>query len=331
MHAFLRLRRQGPAVPQKLIIDADPGIGDAFAVLTALTDPSIEVVGLTATAGAVSGVQASRNLQFLVDLVDPLKHPRIGASNGASVIFGTGRDTVRTRHSFTGTDGLGDIEVTIPDLHNRRESAKLLVDLVRESPHEIRIVTLGPLTNLAAAFELDPGFAGLLDGVVCLGGTDQCAGDVSPVAEFNIGCDPEAASIVFQSPMSTVLVPLNVSSSSALTFEDVDVLTDLIQSAPNGTVLSDMLRFSYRAHHQLALEEIPLHAVVALAVAARAESFAVEPVRADVETDGRLTRGMTVIDRRVDIMGQTNIDVVSRVDEHGIVDYFSRSLRRIAG
>ena len=116
-----------------------------------------------------------------------------------------------------------------------------------------------------------------------------------------------------------------------LTFEDVDQLTQLIESTTNGEVLSSLLQFSIRANRQeLAFEGIPLHGVVALAVAAHAEAFTVEAVRAEVETGGQLTRGMTVIDRRSVFKGQTNVDLVTSIDEHGVIDYFSRSFRRAA-
>lgn len=322
---------QSVPVPQKLIIDADPGIGDAFAVLTALVDPSVEVIGLTATAGSVSGIQATRNLQFLMDLVDPLKHSRIGESNGASAVIDGADGFDRTRHSLRGEDGLGDLRITVPDLHNRRESAKLIVDLVQESPHEVSVLALGPLTNLAAAIEFDPELPSLLERIVCLGGTDRCPGDISAVAEFNIGCDPEAAALVLKSSAKSVLVPLDVSGSSVLTFDDVDVLTDLIRNTKNGDVLSSLLNYSLRAQRLVAREGIPLHSVVALAVAANAEPYSLEAVQADVELYGRLTRGMTVIDRRPGFNAETNLDVVSSVDELGVVDYFSRSLRRAAG
>ena len=92
-----------------------------------------------------------------------------------------------------------------------------------------------------------------------------------------------------------------------------------------------MLQFSIRANRQhLAFEGVSLHGIVALAVAAKAEAFSVEAVRADVETSGQLTRGMTVIDRRRISKGQTNVDFVSSIDELGVVDYFSRHFRRAA-
>lgn len=316
---------------QKIIIDADPGIGDALAVLAALVDPSLDVIGLTATAGAVSGPQATRNLQFLTELVDPLKLPRISQCDLPAVVMQAGPHDVPTRHSLTGPHGLGDVVVEVPDLHNRRESAKLIVDLVREFPHEVKLLTLGPLTNLATACDLDPELPALLNSIVCLGGVNSGSGDITAVAEFNIWGDPEAAAEVFQLPTPTILVPLESSSSAVLTFDDVDMLTDLIDGTTNGEVLAALLQYSIRANRtQLAFEGIPLHSMAALAVAAQAEPFTLESVQADVETSGQLTRGMTVIDRRRVFTGQTNLDMVATIDELGVVDYFSRSFRRAA-
>lgn len=318
-------------MPQKIIIDADPGIGDALAILTALVDPSLDVRAVTAAAGSVSGLQATRNLQYLVDLVDPPKHPRIGQSELPAIAGRFTPGDIPTRHNFFGLNGLGDVPVEVPDLHNRRESAKLIVDLVREFPHETRLLALGPLTNVAAACELDPEFPELVESIVCLGGVNNANGDVSAVAEFNIWGDPDAAAAVFDLPTTKVLVPLDVSGSAILTFEDVNQLSELTESTTNGDVLSSMLQYSIRANRQeLAFEGIPLHGIAALAVAAHAERFTVEAVRADVETVGQLTRGMTVIDRRSVFSGQTNMDLVSSIDEHGVVDYFSRSFRRAA-
>lgn len=321
--------RQGKsfALPQKIIIDADPGVCDALAILTALVDPSQEVIGLTATAGAVSGIHATRNLQYLTDLIDPVKHPRIGQSSHPPT--GSGGD-VPTRHATPGRCGLGDLVVEIPDLHNRRESEKLLVDLVREHPHEVRLLCLGPLTNVAAAGDLDPEFPELVGSIVCQAGADRESGDVTAVAEFNVWSDPEAAGAVMEWPTTKVVVPLDVSRSPVLTFDDVEQLTDLTVDSLHGETLSGLLQFALRLNRQLGCEGIPLHGVASLAVAAGAEAFSLEAVRTAVEISGELTRGMTVIDRRPVLGRQTNADLVTTIDEHGVIDYFSRSFRRAA-
>lgn len=315
---------------QKLIIDADPGIGDAFAILAAFVDPSIELLALTATSGSVSGQQATRNLQFLTDLIDPLKHPRIGSAVGPVANI-HGQSELPTIHDHVGNDGLGDVLINVPDLHNRRESPKLLIDLVREFPHEVRILTLGPLSNLIAAAELDPEFPALVESVVVHGGV-LGVGDVSPVAEFNFAADPIAAETVLNWPTPCCIVPLDPQQQGSLTFEDVDALTDLIGAQKNSSTLTSLLQYECRTNHRLLGQEgISLSAVSALAVACRAESFQADPVIANVETAGLLTTGMLVMDRRSRIAATSSIDVVTKVDGSGVVDYFSRSLRRAAG
>lgn len=312
---------------QKLIIDADPGIGDALAVLTAMVDPSIDLLAVTAVGGTISGLQSTRNLQFLVELADPVRHPRIGQSEAPAHVAG---NECVTRHSFNfnGPNGLGSCPVAVPDLHNRRESIKLIADIVREFPGEVRILALGPLTNVAAACECDPQLCDLISDLVILGGATT-VGDVSPVAEFNIHADPEAAHAILHSSLYRTLIPLEVSSQPMLTFEDVDVLSGLIESSDVGQVVSEMFHHAIRAQRQhLASEGFSLHAVTALAVACRAEKYTTESVSADVETTGELTRGMTVIDRRPVRSRTTNTDVVTHVDSAGIVDYFARSIRR---
>ena len=212
---------------QKFIIDADPGIGDALAILVAMADPSIDVLGLTAVAGSVSGVQATRNLHYLIGLADPLRHPRVGQSDIAEASADHIPSGMPLQQSLNGRMGLGEVDPRVPDLHNRRESPKLIVDLVREHPHEVRILTFGPLTNVAMAFDLDPDLPLLLNGIMCLGGVMRRSGDVTATSEFNIWSDPQAARTVMRSPVGKILIPLDVSNDPGLTFDDVDRLSGL--------------------------------------------------------------------------------------------------------
>ena len=115
----------------KLIIDTDSGIVDSLAMLVALVDPTVEVLGVTATAGTVSGLQATRNLHYLVGLADPIRHPRIGQSDVADCPGDHTPPGLPTHYTLNGPCGLGEVQPQVPDLHNRRQSAKLIVDLVR--------------------------------------------------------------------------------------------------------------------------------------------------------------------------------------------------------
>ncbi len=316
---------------QKLIIDADPGIGDALAILVAMADSSLDVIGLTAVAGTVTGVQATRNLHYLVGLADPLRHPRVGQSDSASSPAEDTPAGVPHPLALNGRFGLGDVDPLVPDLHNRRESAKLIVDLVREHPHEVRVLTFGPLTNVAIAFDLDPQLPTMLNGLICCGGAMHCGGDVTAAAEFNLWSDPDAARAVLKSPVGKILVPLDASQTVGLTFDDIDRLSGLVPSTPVGELVSGLLHFAVRTTRQfLPREEVPLPAAAVLAIAARAAKYSTEGLVVDVETAGELTSGMAVVDRRPFRHRQTNAEVVTELDDAAIIDYFCRGVRRIA-
>ncbi len=316
---------------QKIIIDADPGIGDALAILVAMADPSIDVLGLTAVAGAVSGIQATRNLHYLVGLADPLRHPRVGQSDTADSSADHTRFGMPHQQDLNGRFGLGEIDPLVPDLHNRRDSAKLIVDLVREHPHEIRVLTFGPLTNIAMALDLDPELPMLLNGLICLGGAIKHSGDVTAAAEFNIWSDPTAAQAVLKSPVGKILLPLDVNQGAGLTFDDIDRLSGLIPSTPVGERITGLMNFAVRANRQhTPREEVALPAVAALAAAVGVAKFVTDTVVLDVETSGDITNGMTVADRRPYRPRQTNAEVVTQIDNDAVIDYFCRGVRRIA-
>jgi inosine-uridine nucleoside N-ribohydrolase len=319
-------------VVQKLLIDADPGLCDALAVLAAMVDPALDVLAITATSGTVSGQQATRNIHYLIELADPVRHPRIGQSDGSLVPAESAPAGMPAQALLNGRFGLGDTQPQVPDLHNRRESAKLLVDTVREFPGEVRLLTLGPLTNVAMAFELDPELPMLINGLVILGGSFHSGGDVTAAAEFNIWADPLAARTVLQSHAGKTLVPLDVSYQPVLTFENVERLTGLIPSTPIGELVASGMQYLMRATRQhLPFEGVALPSMAALAVAARAEKFSVAPYSVDVETSGEIATGLTVCDQRPVKARQRNCDVVTMIDAPAIIDYFCRNIRRVSG
>src|SRR5262245_19504158 len=114
---------------QKLIIDADPGIGDALAIAVALADPDLDVIALTAVGGTVSSVQAGRNLQTMLEVLDPPKWPRIGQAEASQRLVEAessepGPDWKNQQRHLHGQDGLGDWPVAVADLHHPRDAAK---------------------------------------------------------------------------------------------------------------------------------------------------------------------------------------------------------------
>jgi inosine-uridine nucleoside N-ribohydrolase len=310
-----------------VIIDADPGIGDAIAIALAMFDPEIDLVGLTTTSGCVSGKDATRNAQVIVELLDSPKWPRLGECEVDVRRLGknVSGDEALNLMALNGPHGLGDLQSIASDLHNRRESAKLMIDLVKSSPHEITLLTLGPLTNVEMAGDRAPEFLSLLKGIVCLGGSVQVGGDVTPAAEFNMWMNPQAARNVLVSAATKMLVPLDVSHRAVLTFDQYDRLRP---GGRLGELFSHLLPYAFRAHHeQLGLEGIRLQEVVALSIISRPRLYSSRMMAVDVETSGELTRGMTVFDRRGVQRWQKNVEVVTEIDVQGVIDYFSEVVR----
>ena len=309
-------------VPRKLILDMDAGIGDALALVLALSDPELDVLATTAVAGCVPAREATRNLQGIIEQIDPPKWPRVGAASAIS----TERNSLSATETndlqlLNGPTGMGDWEFPVAELHHRHESPKLLTDLIRADPNSITILTLGPLTNIASACERAADFLTVVGRIVCLGGAIAVGGDVTAAAEFNMFADADAARSVLLSPATKTLVPLDISRKVILTFEHLNRLPGPHDSRV-GAFLHRILPYSFRAHHQyLGVEGIPLREVVAVASISRPELFQTELMAIDVETRGELTRGATVFDRRGIRRWQTNIEVVTEVDSQGVLDY----------
>lgn len=312
---------KGHHVPQKLIIDADPGIGDAIAIVLALLDPEVELLALTATAGCISGRKATQNVQAIVDYLDPSKRPRIGGSHNEAAtaeLTYAGADVRWTR--INGPRGLGDWDPRVIELHNAREAAKLMIELVREYPNEITLLTLGPLTNVEIAAERSRDFLPSLRELVVLGGSVSAGGNVTAAAEFNMYMNPLAARTVLRSLVTKTLVPLDVTRRVTMTVRQHERFLARLRG-PSRELFSGWLPHLIRANHELfAAEGLSLHEVVALVAAINPELVERASMAIDVETTGELTRGMTVFDRRGVHQWQTNIDVATSADTQGILD-----------
>jgi purine nucleosidase len=305
-------------VPRKVILDIDPGIDDAVALVMALFDPRLEVLAVTATGGNVPAEQATANLQALVGLLDPPRLPRLGLAPA---------DTALPEKPFNmhGADGLGGINLPRAQLHGGHVSEKVIWETLRAHPREITIVALGPLTNLSRVLTRDPSIVELIGEVVIAGGTVQGAGNVTPVVDFNFYCDPRAARHVVREPVTKTLVPLETTGQVIFGFDLLDQLPD--DSSRAGDILRRMLPHAFRAHRQLlGSEGISMHDVVALVAVTNPELFERTTVAADVETGGELTAGMLVVDRRTVRQWRPNLDLLVNCDVPAVKDCILRGL-----
>ncbi len=308
---------------QKLIIDADPGVGDALAIAFALIDPEIEVVGLTATTGVVSGQQASTNLQTILSVIDPALWPRLGFHDSTASLLPRDPGLLLPN----GPCGLGECKPVDAPLHQPTEAAKVLIELVKQSPGELTLLTLGPLTNVFVAMERYPEFLPQLKHLVCLAGSVFTGGDVTAAAEFNVFADPEAAHAVFAFPTAKTLVPIDIARKLVISFEQYDRFP-VDPYTRFGQLVTWLLPFGLRAsRQQFGMEGVVLPELMALAAVTQSRLFEREAMLMEVELAGELTRGATVFDRRDMHRWQSNIEVLTAVDLQGVLDYIARLFR----
>ncbi|KAA5545970.1 nucleoside hydrolase [Roseiconus nitratireducens] len=305
---------------RKIIIDCDPGIDDAVALTAALFDPRINVLAVTATAGTVKADLATSNVGAIISTLDPPLYPRIGKASPPD-------DASVTNDKFlNGAHGLGDFSAGVTERQHTPNSEKVIAELLRQYPGEITLVCLGPLTNLARLYQRDPAVITLIDKVVISGGAYRAAGNATPVAEFNLHFDPVAASDVFASPTTKSLLPLDVTSKIAFGLELLDQLPP--ESTAAGTLLRQILPYAFRvAHQRLGRELLPLQDATTIAAVVEPELFEWSEMAGRVETDGTLTRGMCVFDRRLRPEWNVNMEVAVAADVEVVKRSVLRSLR----
>ncbi|MGQ9576649.1 MAG: nucleoside hydrolase [Thermoguttaceae bacterium] len=306
---------------KKVILDVDPGIDDAMAMAMALFDPGLEVVAVTAVGGNVPPQQATRNVQAIIEQLDPPRLPRVGAASAPDRGL-----PVDSRHLY-GVDGLGDVGLQVAELRTQHPSEKIICDEVRAAPEAVTIVALGPLTNIARAFQRDPQLPYMVGRIVMMGGTVAGPGNITPAAEFNVYCDPESARTVFRSPSTKTLIPLDVTNRVVLTFDFLNQLPD--ETTRVGRLLRRIIPPAFRAFRQESgIEGIHAHDSVALLAVTHPELFVTQEMAGDVETKGDLTLGATVFDRRRIPAWRYNMEVAVDLDVARLTEQIVRNLHR---
>jgi inosine-uridine nucleoside N-ribohydrolase len=284
-----------------------------------LFDPRLEVLGVTAVEGNVSADRASLNVQTVVDQLDPPRYPRLGAATALEPA-----PAIDMRH-LHGDNGLGNADFPVSQLHHQHPSEKILCDEIRSAPEQVTLLCLGPLSNLSRAFQRDPSLAQAIDQVIIAGGSADCRGDVTPLAEFNVFYDPPAARAVFRSLTTKILIPLEITQQVRLNLDLLEQLPD--DSTRAGRLLRRVVPFAFRAYRQLlGRENICLQSVVTLAATLHPELFTIQEMEGDVEIAGELTRGVTVFDRRGLHPPSSMMGVAVEVDVAAVTDCILRGL-----
>jgi len=274
---------------RKVILDTDPGADDAMAILLALNSPELDVKALTVVAGNVVVEQGVENALRLVSLAGRCD---IRVARGAP------RPLVQrltTAEFFHGKNGLGDVDLAPPVCKaDARFAPDLIIELVHQYPHEITLVPVGPLTNIALAIAKDPSIVPLVKEVVLMGGGIS-GGNATAAAEANIYNDPEAAQAVFEAGWPLTMVGLNVTERTLFTRADLEQLTKTHGRENDFAV--GVLKYMVNLAGTLGAGGTPMHDPLAVGAAIDRSLISSQDMRVDVETNGAHTRGETVASR----------------------------------
>jgi len=301
----------------KIIIDTDPGHDDAMALMLACKSAELDVLAVTTVAGNSTIQNTTRNARYILDC--------IGRSDIA-VYSGASRPLKRelVQAVVHGASGLAGID---PQNEARltHDAADQIVRLVRENPNEVTIVTLGPLTNIAQAMAGDPATMRQVRQIISMGGAISVAGNKNRVAEFNIFVDPEAADVVLQfAGVPKTLVPLDACNQVQMHLNDFK----RIQDKALRTLLLKMLRpYIANLHVDTGVKAALMYDPLTVFFLLQPELCQTALYNVQVETNGELTRGMTVADRRTVTDGlKPNATVVTDINAAAFVTRFIDTL-----
>ena len=201
-------------MPQKIIIDTDPGQDDAVAILLALASPEeLEVLGITAVAGNVPLELTAKNARIVCELAG---RPDIKVFAGCDRPLAHDLVTAEHVHGKTGLDGPDLPDPTMP--LQEQHGVDFIIETLRAEPEgTVTLCPLGPLTNIATAFQRAPEIAARVKEIVLMGGAYFEVGNITPAAEFNIYVDPEAAEVVFRSGVPLTVMPLDMTHKALVT------------------------------------------------------------------------------------------------------------------
>lgn len=301
-----------------ILLDCDPGLDDALAILLAHGDPTLDVVAITTVGGNVALATVTENARRLREY---LRFPEVPVAAGAAApLVREARDASHVH----GPGGLGSVvlpEATLPvsDEH----AVDLIIRTLRERPGTVHLVATGPLTNIALALEREPAIARWAASFTIMGGSFT-RGNASPAAEFNIWADPEAARIVFDGDWRVTMIGLDLTLQAQANAGVVDRFRALGALADELIVPLSTFFVNPTAEEW---DGQAVHDVCAVAYVSRPDLFEVRPARVDVETRGEFTSGMTVVD--FDPV-TPNALVATRLDVPGFWAYVETAYARVA-
>jgi inosine-uridine nucleoside N-ribohydrolase len=277
------------AAGKKIIFDTDPGTDDALALMLALNSPELDVRAISVVPGNVTASQGLENALRMVSLANRCDIPV--AAGAQHPLF----QKLITAEFWHGKNGLANVELPASKCKvNPQFGPDLIIQMVHAAPHEITLVPVGPLTNIALAVLKDPSIVPLVKEVIIMGGAIT-GGNVNAAAEANIYNDPEAAQIVFQAGWPLTMVGLDVGDKTLFSQEYLDQLGQT--HGPVNDFIHAVGKYLVDLSVQFGSPGSPMYDPLAVGVAIDATLVKAPEMHVDVETRGEFTRGETVANR----------------------------------
>lgn len=302
--------------------DCDTGVDDAIALMALHAMDETQVVGISAVCGNALLEHTYPNTMRVCAL--------IGAD--APVYKGADRPLLRAPHvvtAFHGENGLGDVELPLPAHPNAPDTPAwdALHEAALAHPGALRLIAVGPLTNVAIALTKYPDLKTLLHTILIMGGSAS-HGNVTPAAEFNIYADPEAAQIVFKSGVPVVMCGLDVTMQAVLRPKDWDELESF--GNRSGKAAKAFVQTAWKSLQKMGLSGVAMHDSCPVFYLVHPELFTAEPAGVYVETQAEITLGKTVTDLYSDKQFETkNTLVVLGVDRDRMISMLKDYIKEL--
>ena len=277
------------ASPKRVIIDTDPGTDDAMAILLALNSPELKVEAFTVVPGNVDARQGLENALKIVSLAGRCDVPvAAGAQHPLN-------QKLITAQFWHGKNGLANVELPPSKCKvDPRFAPDLIIQTIHQYPHQITLIPVGPLTNIALAVSKDPSIAYLVKDIVIMGGS-IAGGNVNGAAEANIYNDPEAAQIVFNAGWMVTMVGSDVGERTLITRDDLAKLR--LTHGPQNDFISSIVDFYVTRSEKSGWSGAAMYDPLAVAMVIDPTLCTLKEMHVDVETKGEFTRGETVANR----------------------------------
>lgn len=307
---------------RKIILDVDTGIDDALGIMLAVKSGEFELIGITTVNGNVSLGKATENTCKILDLLQ--------AGEQTPVVKGASEPLLRPvffEHSVHGEDGLGGAlrGVAITTAPAEGFGPDFIIEQVKKQPGEVTLVMTGPLTNLALAVKKCPELVQLVKEVIFMGGVVREHGNVTPVAEYNMYVDPEAAKVVFHAGFPELtLVGLDVTRKVLLNEAHIRELGDTPIGRYVKQSTSDYLQ---RYFERNGVRACAMHDPLAVGVALSKDLVTTKKLYVDIETRSELCDGQTVCDFQNRLKKEPNMNVCLDVDADAFFVRFIRALK----